>query len=106
MTLLTAALAACVTTVIWYKTSPNSKMMPGVLCLMYWGATLMWLVDAVFEFAKSGAEYFNPAPADMLNDLFLGLSVVVLGMVIWLVIVLVRDPKGVIRAALFKKDKT
>ena len=39
----------------------------------------------------------------MLNDLFLGLSVVALGLVIWLVILLVSDPKGVIKEALFKK---
>ena len=39
----------------------------------------------------------------MLNDLFLGLSVIALALVIWLVIVLIKDPKGVIRAQLFKK---
>ena len=39
----------------------------------------------------------------MLNDLFLGLSVIALALVIWLVIVLIKDPKGVVRAQLFKK---
>ncbi|MFV0413929.1 MAG: hypothetical protein ACK5L3_11820 [Oscillospiraceae bacterium] len=39
----------------------------------------------------------------MINDLYLGLSVVALGLVIWLVILLVKDPKGVVRAALLKK---
>jgi hypothetical protein len=39
----------------------------------------------------------------MLNDFYLGLSVVALGLIIWLVILLVKDPKGVIKAALFKK---
>ena len=34
-----------------------------------------------------------------------GLSVVALGLIIWLVILLVKDPKGVIKAALFKKNK-
>ena len=47
--------------------------------------------------------FFTPAAADMLNDLYLGLSVVALGLVIWLVILLISDPKGVVRAALFKK---
>lgn len=103
MTLLTAAFAACICTVLWYRNAPKSEMKLGLLCLMYWGATLMWLVDAVFEFAELGAEYFTPAPADMLNDLFLGLSVVALGMIIWLVILLIKDPKGAVRAALFKK---
>lgn len=65
-----------------------------VLCWLYWGASLMWMVDAVFEYAELGAEYFTPAPADMLNDAFLGLAAVVFGLVIWLVILLVKDPAG------------
>ena len=63
----------------------------------------MWLADAVFEYAELRAEYFNPAPAEMLNDFYLGLSAVALGLVIWLVILLIKDPKGVVKAALFKK---
>lgn len=78
-------------------------MMVGVLCWLYWGASIMWLADAIFEYAELGAEYFNPAPSDILNDLYLGLSVVALGLIIWLVILLVKDPKGVIKEALFKK---
>ena len=50
-----------------------------------------------------GAEYFTPSPADMLNDLYLGLSVAALGLVIWVIILLAKDPKGVIKASLFKK---
>ena len=103
MTLLTTVFAAVICTVIWYKGAPKSEMMVGVLCWMYWGASLMWLVDAIFEYAKLHAEYFTPAPADMLNDFYLGLSVVALGLVIWLIILLVKDPKGVVKAALFRK---
>ena len=64
----------------------------------------MWFIDAVFEYAEVGAEFFAPAPIDMLNDFYLGLSVVALGLVIWLVILLVKDPRGVVKAALFKKN--
>ena len=64
----------------------------------------MWLGDAIFEYAEIGAEYFTPAAADMLNDAFLGFSVVALGLVIWLVILLIKDPKGSVRAALKKKE--
>lgn len=103
MTLLTTVLAAIIATVTWYKGAPKSEMKVGVLCWMYWGASLMWFVDAVFEYAELGAEFFAPAPVDMLNDFYLGLSVVTLGLIIWLVILLVKDPKGVVRAALFKK---
>lgn len=53
----------------------------------------MWLVDAFFEYAQLKAAYFMQAPADMLNDLFLGISAVTLGMVIWLLQLLVKNPK-------------
>ena len=99
MTLLTTVFAAVISTVIWYK----NEMQVGILCLIYWGASLMWLVDAIFAFAEQHAAVFTPAPEEMLNDLYLGLSVVALGLVIWLVILLVKDPKGVVKAALFKK---
>ena len=103
MTLLTSVFAAIICTIVWYKNAPKSEMKVGILCWMFWGSSLMWLIDAIFEYAELGAEYFTPAPADMLNDLFLGLSVVALGLIIWLVILLVKDPKGVIKNALFKK---
>ncbi len=103
MTLLVTVFAAVISTAVWYKNAPESKMMVSVLCWLYWGASIMWLADAIFEYKEVGAEMFSPAPADLLNDLFLGLSVVALGMIIWIVVLLVKDPKGVIKAALFKK---
>ena len=103
MTLLITVFAAIISTVIWYRTAPNSNMKVGTLCLMYWGASIMWLVDAIFEYAELKAEYFTPAPEDMLNDSFLGLSVVALGLIIWIVILLVKDPKGVVKKVLLKR---
>ncbi len=102
MTLLVTVFAAAICTVIWYKNAPKNDMKVGILCFMYWGASLMWLIDAIFEYVELGAEFFTPAPAEMLNDLYLGLSVVALGLVIWLVILLVKDPKGAVKSALFK----
>lgn len=105
MTLLITVFAAVISTVVWYITALKCDMKIGVLCWLYWGASLMWLVDAIFEYAELGAEYFTPSAADMLNDAFLGLSVVALGLVIWLVVLLVKDPKGVVRSTLTKKQK-
>ena len=85
-------------TIVWYNTTSNMKL--GFLSLMYWGASLMWLVDAVAEYIEIGAEYFTPAPTDMLNDAYLGLSVAALGLVIWLVALLIKDPKGKLRKTL------
>ena len=105
MTLLVSVFAAVISTAVWYKKQPDSEMRLGVLCWLFWGASLMWLVDAIFEYAELGAEYFTPAPADMLNDLFLGLSVVALALIIWLVVLLIKDPKGVIKGKLLKKKE-
>lgn len=103
MTLLTTVFAAIISTIVWYRNAPKSQMNVGILCWMYWGAALMWFIDAVFEYAEIREAYFTPAPADMLNDLYLGLSVVALGLIIWLVVLLVKDPKGIVKAALFKR---
>ena len=102
MTLLITVFAAIISTVVWYI-RPKSNMKLGSLCLMYWGASLMWLVDAVAEYIELGAEFFTPAASDMLNDSYLGFSVVALGLVIWLAMLLIKDPNGRIRAALIKK---
>lgn len=103
MTLLITVFAAIITTIIWYNNENRKELRLGTLSLMYWGASIMWFVDAIFEYAELKAEYFTPAPVDMLNDLFLGLSVVALGMLIWLVIFLIKDPKGVIRKTISNK---
>lgn len=104
MTLLTTVFAAIITTVIWYQKDSDNQMKVGTLSLMYWGAFLMWTADAIFEYAELKAEYFTPALADMVNDFFLGISVVAFGLVIWLVILLVKDPKGVVRKTLHRTN--
>ncbi len=103
MTLLITVFAAVISTAIWYQRPAARELKVGALCFMYWGASIMWLTDAIFEYIELHEEFFSPAPADMLNDMFLGLSVVALGLIIWLVILFIRDPKGVVRSALFKR---
>ena len=103
MTLLLTVFAAVIFTVLWYRRK-NDGMRLGVLCFMLWGASLMWLVDAVFEYAELKEAYFTPEITDMANDAFLGLSVIALALVIWLAILLIKDPKGAVKRALMKKE--
>lgn len=103
MTLLITVFAAVICTAIWYRSEEMRELKFGILCWMFWGASLMWFVDAVFEFIELKAEYFKPEFSDMVNDAFLGLSVVALGLVIWIAVLLIKDPKGVIKSKLFKK---
>lgn len=104
MTLLITVFAAIISTIIWYRSSARDEMKLGVLSLMFWGASLMWFVDAIFEYAELQEKFFTPELKDMLNDTYLGFSVVALGLVIWLVVLLAKDPKGVVRSMLYKAN--
>ena len=104
MTLLITVFAAIIVTVKWY-TRKDDSMQLGMLVFMFWGASLMWLGDAIFGYAEEHADFFAPAPADMLNDAYLGLSVVALALVIWLARLLITDPKGVVRRSMIKSVK-
>lgn len=104
MTLLITVFAAIISTVVWYMNSERRSMRIGTLALIYWGASIMWFVDAVFEFIELREAFFAPSQADMLNDSFLGLCVVALGLIIWLGIVLIKDPKGVVKSALSNRN--
>ncbi len=99
MTLLITVFAAVFVTMKWY-TRKDDSMRLGILCFLYWGDSIMWLVDALFEYAELKDAYFTPALEDMINDAFLGLSVVALGLVIWIVRLLITDPNGSVRRAL------
>ena len=48
-------------------------------CLFFLAASLMWLVDSVYEYLEKGTEIFTPAIQDLIQDGFLGLSVIALG---------------------------
>ena len=71
MTLLTSIFAAIICTVLWYRNDAENDMLLHIPVFMFWGASLMWLADAIFEYTKLGAEYFTPEPLDMLNDFYL-----------------------------------
>ncbi len=101
MTLLITIFAAIISTVVWYASDKRDTYKLGTLSLMFWGASLMWFMDFVFEYAELKAEYFSQSFADILNDSLLGVAVVALGLAVWLVVLLIKDPKGV-----FKKKFT
>lgn len=97
MTLLITVVSAVICTIIWYRKSLNDVMKISDLCFIYWGASLMWLVDAVYEYAEMSAEFFTPSLQDMANDAFLGVSAVALGLVAWIAKLLITDPKHIFK---------
>ncbi|MGN1411900.1 MAG: hypothetical protein ACI4WH_05240 [Oscillospiraceae bacterium] len=102
MTLLISIFASIITTILWYRNLPNDTMKFGNLTLMYWGASLMWLVDAIAEYIELQVEFFNPNLNDMINDAFLGISIVALGLIIWLIFLIAKDPQNKIKCFLSK----
>ena len=97
MTLLLTCIAASAATVIWYTSEKARELKISTLLYLYWGAAIMWFCDAIFEYAELRAEYFTPVLEDMVNDTFLGLSVIVLGLIIWIAVILIKDPYKVVR---------
>lgn len=102
MTLLITIIAAVVATIVWYVNENRDAYKLGTLSFIYWGASLMWLMDFVAEYKELGADYFAWELADILNDALLGVSVVALGLVAWIIILLIKDPKGVLKKKFVK----
>ena len=103
MTLLITVIAAIVASTVWYFNDNRDTYKLGTLSLIYWGASLMWLMDFVFEYAELRDEYFSQPFADILNDSILGITVVAIGLIAWLAILTVKDPKKVFKAKFAKK---
>ena len=96
MWLIMTALAAVIATAIWYIRGPEDKYKLGLLSWIFWGATLMWLVDHVMAYLAEGGEFLETG----LDATMLGLSVIVFALFVWVMVLLVSDPKGIIKRAL------
>jgi len=96
MWLIMTALAAIITTAVWYVKAPDDKYKLGLLSLFFWGATLMWLVDHVMAYVSEGGEFFEIN----LNATLLGVAVIVLALFVWEIVLLVSDPKRVLKRVL------
>jgi len=53
----------------------------------------MWLVDHVMAYLTEGGEFFEIN----LDATLLGLSVIILALIVWEIVLLVSDPKGVLK---------
>ena len=98
MWLLITGGAALIASVLWYLIRPRDRYRLGFLCLILWGATLMWLVDHVMAYIQEGGpfvEFGAEATA-------LGVSVLVLGLLIWLVRLSANHSRRALRAV-FKR---
>jgi hypothetical protein len=96
--LILTALAAVITTAIWYVKAPDDKYKLGLLSLCFWGATIMWLVDHIIAYVTEGGEFFELN----LDATMLGVAVIVFALFLWEIVLVISDPKGVLRKVVTK----
>ena len=95
MTLIITAIAAIVATIIRFtKSEVADRFHLGFLSLMFWGATLMWCVDGFACLAEGEPFVELVDTAAMADDALLGLCVVVLGLVVWGIVCVTKQPKA------------
>ncbi len=85
MTLIITFIAAIISTTIWLKYDKSNNLDLRFLSLMYWGASIMWLVDNIVEAVELKAEFLGECMASVADDMVLGVYVIILGILIWLV---------------------
>ncbi len=96
MWLIMTALAAIITTVVWYVKAPEDKYKLGLLSLFYWGATLMWFIDHIMAYLTEGGEFFEIST----DATLLGVAMIVFALIVWLIVLLISDPKGILKIVL------
>jgi hypothetical protein len=92
MWLIILALAAAIVTPIWYGMAENDRYMLKVLCLILWGATIMVFVDHTIACVVFGEEFWDFS----LNAALLGITMLIGALVLWEVVLLLKDPRGVL----------
>ncbi|MCR6691241.1 MAG: hypothetical protein HA488_00825 [Candidatus Verstraetearchaeota archaeon] len=92
MWLIILAFAAAIVTPLWYSMADDDKYLLKVLCLILWGATIMVFVDHVYGFLTEGGEFLEMT----LDATLLGFTMLIFALIIWEIVLLLKDPKGVL----------
>jgi len=96
--LVILALAATITTAIWYSKAENDVHLFRLLTIIFWGATIMVFVDHVMGYLMEGGEFFEMT----LDATVLGIVLLITALIVWEIVLLLKDPKGI----LYKRRKT
>jgi hypothetical protein len=92
MWLIILAFAAAIATPIWYSMAEDDKYLLRLLCLILWGATIMVFVDHVMGYLMEGGEFLELT----LDATVLGFAMLTAALVIWEIILILKDPKKVL----------
>jgi hypothetical protein len=92
MWLIILAFAAAIATPIWYSMAEDDRYLLRLLCLILWGATIMVFVDHVIGYLMEGGEFLELT----LDATVLGFAMLTAALVVWEIILLLKDPKKVL----------
>ncbi|MBS7633655.1 hypothetical protein KEJ15_08615 [Candidatus Bathyarchaeota archaeon] len=93
MWLIALAFVATIATAIWYTQAENDRYLLRYLSLIFWGTTIMVLVDHVVPFImEGGGEFFEVSTE---ATILTGVMIVV-GFAVWECALLLKDPKRVL----------
>jgi hypothetical protein len=93
MWLLILAFAAAIITPLWYSMADDDRYMLRLLCLILWGATIMAFIDRVVGYMMEGGKFIELTP----EAAALGFTMLLAALIIWEIILLVKDPRGILR---------
>lgn len=92
MWLVVLAMAAALSTAMWYPKAEKDVYMFKILSLILWGATIMVFVDHVMGYLMEGGEFFELSA----EATVLGFVLLIAALIIWEIVLLIKDPKGVL----------
>lgn len=92
MWLVILAFASAIITPIWYSRAENDRYLLKLLCLILWGTTIMVFVDHVMGYLMEGGEFFELT----VDATVLGFVLLTAALVIWEVVLLLKDPRQVL----------
>lgn len=92
MWLIILLFASVLSTAFWYSKAEDDKYMLKLLSLLFWGASIMIFVDNLVGYAVEGGEFIDLSA----ESIVLGFVLLLAVLIIWEIILLVKDPKKVV----------
>ena len=83
MILVVAMLVCGLTATILFMADRKRQYRFSALCYMFYGSMLMWSVDLVFSLREEGLNALGMTPDQVLDDLKLSGSVILLALAVW-----------------------
>ncbi|MEM1991207.1 MAG: hypothetical protein QXL13_01015 [Nitrososphaerota archaeon] len=93
MWLVVLAMAATLSTAIWYSKAENDVYMLKLLSLIFWGATIMVFIDHVMGYLMEGGAFLEMS----VEAAVLGFILLIFALIVWEIVLIIKDPKGVLR---------